>query len=245
MTVMERTHHLNYEVGDILRFNKAYRSLGIQRYDYLMVKGIDRENQALILQDKKHAPEIRWKPEGSSRSKGSAVEVLRQEKRVLASGDFIRWTQNRKDQQIFNTETAQVIAISEKNKGKKVATVKLKRGDLIELDLTNPVHLHWDYAWSSTIYAAQGKKARHVIAQLEGSNPNLTNYRSFYVTLSRAVNTVQLYVDDREKAIKTIVKHTGDKSNATEFLRSGKPSLEEQNHSKGFERSDRPQKILG
>ncbi len=242
MTVMERSHHLNYEVGDILRFNKAYRSLGIQRYDYLTVRGIDREKQELILQYKNHSSEIRWKPEGSSRSKGSAVEVLRQEKRTLAAGDFIRWTQNRKDQRIFNTETAQVIAISEKNKGKKVATVKLKRGDLIELDLTNPVHLHWDYAWSSTIYAAQGKKARHVIAQLEGSNPNLTNYRSFYVTLSRAVNTVQLYVDDREKAMKTIVKHTGDKSNATEFLRSGKVGLEEKIHSNGFEKT---QRILG
>jgi len=233
MTAIERTHIFNYEVGDIVRFNKAYRSLGIERFDYLTVIGRDAEKEELIFQGSgrnKSDQEIRWKPEGSSISKGGAVSVFQQEVRALAAGDFIRWTQNRKAERIFNTETAQVLSIIEKANGKKVAKVKLNRGDEIELDLTNSVHSHWDYAWSSTIYAAQGKKARNVIAQLEGANPNLTNYRSFYVALSRAVNNIQLYVDDLDKAIKTIEKQTGEKSNATEFLKAHQEKQQYEQH---------------
>lgn len=211
MTAIERTHIYNYEVGDIVRFNKAYRSLGIKRYDYLTVIGIDSNSQELILD--RNGREVRWKPETSAKSKGGAVEVFAQDERSLTAGDYIRWTQNKKNQDIYNTETAQVMSVLG-----DVARVKLRNGKLIDLDLSKSINSHWDYAWSSTVYAAQGKKARNVIAQLEGYNPNLTNYRAFYVTLSRAVNSIHLYVDDLDKAIKTIKEHTGEKSNATEFL---------------------------
>lgn len=210
-TAIERTHIYNYEPGDVVRFNKAYRSLGIKRYDYLKVVCLDSNTGELVLDRKGHM--IRWQPQVSAQSKGGAVDVFTQDQRDLAAGDWIRWTQNKKNQSIYNTDTAQVVAV----KGNK-AQFKLKNNDIIELDLTKPINRHWDYAWSSTVYAAQGKKANNVIAQLEGANPNLTNYRSFYVTLSRAVNSIHLYVDDLDKAVKTIQNHTGEKSNATEFL---------------------------
>ena len=211
LTAIERTHIYNYEPGDVVRFNKAYRSLGIKRYDYLKVVCLDSNTGELVLDRKGHM--IRWQPQVSAQSKGGAVDVFIQDQRGLAAGDWIRWTQNKKNQSIYNTDTAQVVAV----KGNK-AQFKLKNNDIIELDLTKPINRHWDYAWSSTVYAAQGKKANNVIAQLEGASPNLTNYRSFYVTLSRAVNSIHLYVDDLDKAVKTIQTHTGEKSNATEFL---------------------------
>ena len=218
-TAVEKTHIDNYTIGDVVRFNKAYRSLGIKRFSYLKVIGIDADREELILAmvDRKVGKEVCWKPEGSSRTKGGAVDVFIQASRTLASGDFIRWTQNRKNLDIYNTETAKVVSVSG-----DVAQVKIRNGKTINLDLTKSIDRHWDYAWSSTVYAAQGKKALNVIAQLEGSNPHLTNYRAFYVTLSRAVNSIQLFVDDLDKSIKTIIKHTGEKSNATEFLISHK-----------------------
>ena len=211
LTSVEKQHVYNYEIGDVVRFNKAYRSVGFKRFDYLTVIGIDQEKQELILD--KGGKEVRWSPTGSARSKGSALEVFEQDGRVLSAGDYIRWTQNRKNLDIYNTETAKVL----KTRG-HIAVIELKNKKVVELDLRESINSHWDYAWSSTVYAAQGKKARNVIAQLEGYNPNLTNYRAFYVTISRAVNTIHLYVDDLEKATRTIQEHTGEKSNASEFL---------------------------
>ncbi|MBU2546757.1 MAG: conjugative relaxase [Gammaproteobacteria bacterium] len=225
LTAIERTHLYNYEIGDIVRFNKAYRSLGIKRYDYLTVIGMDRETNELLLD--RQGKEIRWQPGKAAQSKGGAAEVFTQAERTLAAGDFIRWTQNKKTQEIYNTETARVFAV----KG-DIAQVKLRNGKTVELDLTQSINSHWDYAWVSTIYAAQGKKARNVIAQLEGANPNLTNYRSFYVTLSRAVNSIHLYVDDLDQAIKAVKTHTGEKSNATEFLTAHKAKQQFEKHLK-------------
>jgi len=214
-TIVEKQHVYNYAVGDIVRFNKAYRSIGIKRFDYLTVIGIDRDTHELIFD--KGGLEVRWNPQGSARRHGAAVEVFETDERTLAAGDAIRWTQNRKNLEIYNTETAKVVAVKD-----DVAKVELRNGKTVELDLTQSINSHWDYAWSSTVYAAQGKKAKNVIAQLEGYNPNLSNYRAFYVTISRAVNTIHLYVDDLEKATRTIQEHTGEKSNASEFLKDHK-----------------------
>ena len=212
-TAIEKTHLYNYTVGDIVRFNKAYRSMEIKRFDYATVVEIDVANESLILE--KQGKRFSYKPETSAKTKGGALEIFEQEERVLAAGDKIRWTQNRKNYAIHNTDTANVLSVSG-----NTATIECKNGKTITLDLTKSINNHWDYAWSATVYASQGKKAKNVIAQVEGDNKHLTHYRAFYVTISRAVNSLRLFVDNLDKAITTVKTHTGKNSNATTFMQA-------------------------
>lgn len=212
MTAIERTHIYNYAENDIVRFNKNYRSLGIKRYDYCRVAGIDCKTQELIL-IKDNGKQIRWKPEGSAKTKGGAVEVFTKEEVQLSAGDYIRWTKNRSNYDIYNTETAQVVSVSG-----HMAKIRLSDDKIIDFDLRESINSHWDYAWSSTTFAAQGKKAWNVIAMLESFNHHLTTYSSFYVILTRAVNSIHLITDHLEKTIETVKRHTGEKSNAVEYL---------------------------
>ena len=213
MTISQKSHIINYEEGDMIRFNKQYRHLGIKRYDYLSVKKVDKDNKILILTNTS-GKKVLWDPEKSASSKGGAVEVFTQEKRALAKGDTIRWTHNQEKLGIFNSETAHILSVNN-NK----ATIQTGHGQKLELELSRDINKHWDYAWSSTIYAAQGKKASNVIGLLESYNKNLTNFSSFYVMLSRSVDTIHLYIDNLQSCINTVESHTDEKSNATTFLK--------------------------
>ena len=150
MTISQKNHIVNFEEGDIVRFNKQYRQLGIKRYDYLTVEKVDKDNKVLIL-TKASGKKVQWDPEKSASSKGGAVEVFTKEKRSLAAGDTIRWSHNQEKRGIFNSETAHVVSVKD-NK----AIFQTEHDQQIELEITQDINKHWDYAWSSTVYAAQG-----------------------------------------------------------------------------------------
>ncbi|WP_246873555.1 conjugative transfer relaxase/helicase TraI domain-containing protein, partial [Pantoea ananatis] len=56
---------------------------------------------------------------------------------------------------------------------------------------------HIDYAWAVTGYGAQGASAEYVIALegTEGARQRMSGMRGFYISISRAVDHVQIYTD--------------------------------------------------
>nr|WP_246871558.1 conjugative transfer relaxase/helicase TraI domain-containing protein [Pantoea ananatis] len=65
---------------------------------------------------------------------------------------------------------------------------------------------HLDYAWAVTGYGAQGASADFVIALegTEGARQRMSGMRAFYISLSRAVDHVQIYTDGLSDWLNTL-----------------------------------------
>jgi hypothetical protein len=126
----------------------------------------------------------------------------------------VRWTRNDKDRALRNAEQARVVEF----KGQRVS-FELSNGSRLTVDISRPENRHWEHAYTSTVYSAQGQTARTVLVNGEDYRRNLTNQRTFYVALSRAKEQIHVYVNDREGFIRAVEERAGDKTAALESLR--------------------------
>jgi len=202
-----------YKSGDYVRFGKKYRSLGVEKGEYASVQDIDKDKGIVRIQLQSGLT-VNWQPHkvAGNRKKGG-VEVYKPKNRNLAKGDKIRWTRNDEDRGIRNTQNAKV----EKIEG-KFATLILRDGSRLKIDISLPENKHWDHAYASTIYASQGGTVKTVIVNGESWRKNLVNQKSFYVALSRAKDKAYVYVDDKEKFISAVEKRSGDKTSGLESV---------------------------
>ena len=216
----EKLFSASYEKGDIVIFIKAYKSLNIKAGEQLTVK--DRDRESIILQ-KRSTNEIAMLPLHKLNPK--TLEIHISEAKELLKNEQIRFTKNDKTHNLINSHTAKVMNIdNQKN------TINLKLDNNKTITLPQTELQHFDYAYASTAYSAQGKTANNVIAVLESYRKNLTNQQTFYVEISRAKNQAFLITDNKEKLQQTLEKQTGEKiSVLTEKETTKSLSTQEQN----------------
>lgn len=218
------TRAIQYEIDDVIIFNKNYQQLGVSRGDKLFVAHIHKRKNMLVLQ-RECGKKLLLDLNKAKKFKQNAFSVYKKEKRSLMVGDNIRWLKNfdnpDKKISLVNGNIATVTSVSD-----NCATVETKDDKKIELLLDGTGYQHWDYAFAHTVYAAQGKDKTRVIAHLESYRPNLTHLSSLYTIVTRAQFDVCLIVDDKEQCISTIEKNTGQKLSVLEELEN-KPNWKE------------------
>jgi conjugative relaxase-like TrwC/TraI family protein len=197
----EKLFSASYEKGDIVIFNKSYKSLNIKADEQLTVK--DRDRESIILQ-KQNDNQTTILPLHTINPK--TLEIYTTEAKELLKNEQIRFTKNDKTHNLINSHTAKVMNIDNKEN-----TINLKLENNKTITLPQTELKHFDYAYSSTAYSAQGKTANNVIAVLESYRKNLTNQQTFYVEISRAKNQAFLITDNKEKLQQTLEKQTGEK----------------------------------
>jgi len=228
LTEVERERASSYEAGQVVRFNRGYRSLGVEKGEYAHIMNIDKKNGVVALQTF-DGKAVDWSPHKvGGKSRRGGVVVFRQEKRALMQGEKVRWTDNDKQRGIINAEQAMV----EKVDGTRV-TFRLTNGQQLTLDVSQPENKHWDHVYTSTVFSAQGQTANRVIVHGEDWRRNLVNQKSFYVGISRPKLAIDVYVNDKEKFIQAVEERAGDKTAALESVDRNA----QQTRSPGFRRS--------
>ena len=210
-TNAEKALAANYAPGDVVAFQRAYKSLGVEKGDERRVAAIDRRAAAVTL----HAPgggTIAWNPRRVGGRRG-AVEVYRAEDIQLRAGDRIRWTRNDPGRALVNSHTAEVTDVE---KGR--VTFRLEDGRALQLPRHDPQLRHIDHAWASTVHAFQGRTVDRVIAVMEANHPNLTTQKSFYVEISRARHNAELVTDDATALRERLETATGERVAALEAI---------------------------
>lgn len=209
LTYTQKMHSSNYETGDIVRFNRKYGSLGIDKDEQLSVKEV--KNNIVILKNEK-GKLMGWQPDKIGGNRKGAIEVFRSSKLEIQVGESLQWTRNSHDNaEVINSRMAKVLAIDSKN-----VTLESESGKIYGLKLTDPNLKHLDYAYAVTAHAAQGRTYDGVIGVIESSHKHLTNQKLFYVTISRARHTATLVTDDKAKLQETLLKSTGELVSAME-----------------------------
>ncbi|KPF84186.1 hypothetical protein IP70_16735 [alpha proteobacterium AAP38] len=199
----------NYAAGQVVRFTRPIRSLGIAAGDHLEVLRVDAPTNQVHLQTK-DGNTVSWDPDGREVRRGEAVQIFERRELALMAGDKIRWTVRDAGRKIDGGATGNVEQIDD-----RMATVRLQDGRLVSLDHSAGELRHIDHDHVQTTFRAQGLTAGRAIIAINSRERFLNSIRSFYVNLSRARMDVRLVVDDRHAAIRSILANTGDKATAS------------------------------
>ncbi|MDF3047964.1 MAG: TrwC protein [Candidatus Midichloriaceae bacterium] len=209
LTMIQKAYAPNYEVGDVVLFNRPYKSLNIKQGEYVSVSEV--KDRVVVLK-KENGHLTSFEPGKLAGNRKGAIDVFKSKNLEVQAGELIRWTRNSSDNaEIVNSKIATITSITD-----KAITIKSASGQ-VNLSLDNSYLKHIDHGYALTVHAAQGATYDSVIGVLESSHPNLTTQKGFYVTISRAKHSATLITDDKTKLQETLIQKTGEIVSATEL----------------------------
>jgi len=186
LTGADRQHALHYTEGDVLRYAKGSKPLGIESGEYARVVRVDGESNRLTI-TRKNGEELSYDPR---RLQG--VTVYRDGERTFAEGDRVQMTAPYHRQRLANRELGTVEKIDNFGNLK----LRMDSGQEVEFNVRQMPHL--DYGYAVTSHSSQGQTADRVLVHVDSSQAHgeLLNNRMAYVSVSRAEFDVQMYTND-------------------------------------------------
>jgi conjugative relaxase-like TrwC/TraI family protein len=190
MTGAERSWANHYETGDVVRYARGSKAIGIEAGAYGAVVGVDPTANLLTI-EKSSGEQATYDPR-----RLTGVSVFREIDRDFSVGDRIQFTAPDKPLGVANRDLAVVESISPD--GHISARLDNKRP--IEFDAQE--HRHFDHGYAVTSHSSQGLTAERVLVNAyTGVHPELLNSRFGYVSISRASHEATLFTDNTAKLI--------------------------------------------
>ena len=206
-TRAEKADIANYREGDVAVFHATVPPVRLEPDDACRVIGTRGEQVLLAHPDgaRRHIA-----PAGYIRYR---LDLFETAPIALRAGDRIRWTRNAPRHGLVNGERARIAAI-----GAKRVRFTAEAGRGYALARSDVQLHHLDYAYSSTVHAAQGMTCDAVIAVLDSDHGALTDQASFYVELTRARDNVVLLTGDREALVEALETRSAEALSALEAI---------------------------
>jgi len=207
LTRAQRRTAQSYDAGDVVRFTRGSKLIGLARGSYATVVSVDRGDNRLMVTAADGRP-IEYSP-----GRLSGVEVFREEWRVFARGDRIQFRAPERSLKVANGELGAIIEFDSKR-----AAIRMDDGRELGASVDRLRHL--DYGYASTSHSSQGATVDRVIVNIDTArSAELVNRKQFYVSISRACSGVSLYTDNR-KRMGHAVNRSREKSTALERVQT-------------------------
>jgi conjugative relaxase-like TrwC/TraI family protein len=187
LTGADRQWAAKYESGNIVRYTRGSKQLGLEPGEYATVSQVDSQKN-LVTVRRQDGQEITYNPR---RLQG--VNVYKTEDRELSHSDRIQFTAPYRRERIANRELGTIERIDRDGNLK----LRLESGRRVHFNIRE--HPHVDYGYAMTSYSSQGQTAGRVIVHVTArdlENRELVNRRFAYVALSRAREDAQIYTND-------------------------------------------------
>jgi len=201
ITGADRQWAERYDVGDVVRYSRGSRALGIEAGDYARVEQVDATtNQVTVRTDDDRM--VRYDPR---RLQG--ITIYRESKRAFAAGDRVQMTAPDRERGVPNRELGTVERIDRNGR----IEVRWDSGRTSSFDAGERRHL--DYGYAVTSHSSQGQTAGRVLVHVETerASEKLVNQRFAYVAVSRGQYDARIYTDDKVKLARALdrdVSHT-------------------------------------
>jgi conjugative relaxase-like TrwC/TraI family protein len=188
MTGAERAWASQYEIGDVIRYSRGSKIMGIEAGSYATVVRVNPLANELSVQ----------LPSGTAATydarRLAGINVYRATDREFAVGDRIQFTAPDKSLGVANRDLAIIDSIRVDGR----ISAHLDNGRRIEF--APAAHQHFDLGYAVTSHSAQGLTAERVLVNADtGVHPDLLNSRFGYVSISRASHEATLFTDDITK----------------------------------------------
>jgi conjugative relaxase-like TrwC/TraI family protein len=206
LTGADRQWAAQYAPGDVIRYTKGSRAIGVEAGEYTHVTGMDTDQNLLTVQ-RGNGEQITYDPR---RLQG--VNVYREAGREFSTGDRIQFTAPYKDEHIANRQLGTIEQIDAAGN----LQIRLDSGRQVDLNLHD--HPHLDYGYAVTSHSGQGTTADRVLVHVDTENAQerLINSRLAYVAVSRGRYDAQIFTNDAEELGNELSRHVSKHSALSE-----------------------------
>ena len=224
MTGADRQWAEQYGEGDLVRYTRGSKVLGIDPGEYARVDRVDgRENRITI--ERENGAQETYDPR-----RLSGVSVYQEVQREFSQGDRVQFTAPSKELQVANRELGTIERVNHS-------------GDLeIRLDSRRDVrfnireHPHLDHGYAVTSHSSQGQTADRVSIHVDTAKSELlVNDRFAYVSVSRAQHDAHIYTNDGGQLSRSLSRDSSQPTATEVELQSATPKMDP--NSAGSERS--------
>ncbi len=185
LTQAQALRTVSYHQGDVLRADRNYKGMGLQRGESARV--VDGPDGVVTL-ERQDGVRVAWRPANHPH-----MSAFTEHLREIAEGDVLRFTNNDHRLGIVNGERAVVLLVEPTQD-----RLLVEKSDGTRLALRTQAPLYVEHGYCQTVHAAQGKTCERILieAPTEGA---MGNEASYYVAISRATHQATLYTDDAQR----------------------------------------------
>ena len=188
LTGADRAWAEQYNPGDVLRYSRGSKVVGVNAGEYATVTNTDAK-QNLLTVEREAGQQVTYDPR---RLQG--VSVYREAEREFAEGDRVQFTAPSKDLHVANRELGTIVRFDERGD----IAVHTDSGRLVEFHLRN--HPHLDHGYAVTSHSSQGQTTDRVLIHADTEeSAHLVNSRMAYVAVSRGRYDAQIYTNDKSE----------------------------------------------
>ena len=202
ITGADRQRAEQYQPGDIVRYAKGSKVVGVQPGEYARVERVS-EKENLVTVKPENGERVSYNPR-----RLHGVTLYRETERVFAKGDRVQFTAPNRDQHIANRELGTIEQIDARGN----LQVRLDSGHTVAFNIEDNPHL--DHGYAVTSHSSQGQTADRVLVHVdtEQAGEKLVNRRLAYVAVSRGRYDAKLYTNDRSQLAEQLSRDVSHRS---------------------------------
>jgi conjugative relaxase-like TrwC/TraI family protein len=188
MTGADRQWAAQYGEGELVRYTRGSKVLGINAGEYARVDSVDTRENRITIERENGAQQI-YDPR-----RLSGVSVYQEVQRGFSQGDRVQFTAPSKELQVANRELGTIERVSHYGS----LEIRMDSGREVRFNIRE--HPHLDHGYAVTSHSSQGQTADRVLIQVDTDKSELlVNNRFAYVSVSRAQHDVRIYTNDRSQ----------------------------------------------
>jgi conjugative relaxase-like TrwC/TraI family protein len=202
ITGADRQWAEQYQPGDIVRYTKGSKVVGVQPGEYVRVERAS-EKENLVTVRRENGEQIVYNPR-----RLHGVMLYRDTERAFAKGDRVQFTAPNRDQHIANRELGTIEQIDARGN----LQVRLDSGRTVVFNIEDNPHL--DHGYAVTSHSSQGQTADRVLVHVdtEQAGEKLVNRRLAYVAVSRGRYDAQIYTNDKGHLVQQLSRGVSHRS---------------------------------
>jgi conjugative relaxase-like TrwC/TraI family protein len=205
MTGADRTWAANYDVGDVLHYQRGSKSIGIEKRSYAIVVATHPRENVLTVQTES-GEQITYNP-----ARLLGVSAYRELEREFSVGDRLSFTAPDRELGVANRDLGTVERIDQNGH----FSVRMDGGKSVSFNSAEM--RHFDHGYAVTSHSSQGLTADRVLVNIDTQvHPELINARFAYVSISRASSEAHIYTDS-SSSVSNSLGHTITKASAIEM----------------------------
>jgi len=205
MTGADRTWASRYDAGDVLRYQRGSKDIGIEKQSYARVIATNLEENLLTVQ-KENGENVTYNP-----ARLHGISAYREIERDFAVGDRMQFTAPNRELGVANRDLGTIERIGQDGQ----LAVRMDNGKAVMFD---PDEMrHFDHGYAVTSHSSQGLTADRVLVNIDTNiHPDLVNPRFAYVSVSRAAQDAQMFTN-AASSLSTSLSHAVTKTSALEL----------------------------
>ena len=188
MTGADRQWAGQYEEGDVVRYTRGSKVLGIEPGEYARVENVDaKENRVTI--ERENGEHQSYDPR-----RLSGVAVYHESERAFSEGDRVQFTAPSRELHVANRELGTVEKINDAGD----VQIRMDSGHDVAFNIRE--HPHLDHGYAVTSHSSQGQTAERVLVHVDTElGEQLVNSRMAYVSVSRGQYDAEIYTNDKSE----------------------------------------------